>query len=164
MAKATTEERESGTDADQTDQSATNMASIRHFVEELWNKRNLAVVDDLCGHGFEYHDPGLPSWYVLDKQGFKELVTLLHTAFLDFHVSVTDQFAEDDKVVTRVMQTGTQTGPLLDLAPTGIKVTVEAVSIERLVDGKIVESWGCSDQLGMRQQLGLFVPPPEHGH
>jgi predicted ester cyclase len=46
-----------------------------------------------------------------------------------------------------------------DIAPTGNKVEVDAISIHRVQDGKIAETWQVWDTLGFLQQLGV-VPKP----
>jgi len=135
---------------------AANKALVSQFVEELWNRGNLAAVDELCDYSYELHDPALPSWEILGRYGLKQMASIMRTAFPDFRVDVEDQFGEDDRVVTRVRQTGTHKGNFAGLAPTGRRVCISAISVERVERGKIVESWGTSDQLGLRQQLGLL--------
>ena len=139
---------------------AANASLVRTFVEELWNRGNLAAVTELCHHTYELHDPSLPSWLVLGPAGLKRLASTMKTAFPNLHVTIDDQFAQGDRVVTRVTQTGTHTGNFMGLAATGRQICVSAVSIERIANGKIVESWGVSDQLGLRQQLGILPGPP----
>jgi hypothetical protein len=46
-----------------------------------------------------------------------------------------------------------------ELAETGKQVKVTGIFIDRIVDGKIVESWGEYDALGMLQQLGALPAP-----
>lgn len=141
---------------------AANLALVRRFVDELWNRGNLAAIDELCARYYELHDPALPSWEVLGPKGLKQMASIMRTAFPDFRVDIDDQFGEDDRVVTRVRQTGTHKGDFAGLAPTGRRIRISAISVERIERGKIVESWGTSDQLGLRQQLGL-LPGPSHG-
>ena len=84
------------------------------------------------------------------------------SAFPDTQMTVEDELADGDKVATRWTATGTHTGELMGIPPTGKQVTVTGMDINRLVGGKIVEHWGEFDQMGMMQQLGV-VPAPEHG-
>ena len=81
-------------------------------------------------------------------------------AFLDIRVAVEDQVAERDKVVSRWTATGTHTGDLMGIPPTGRRVDISGVTINRFSGGKIVEDWYQSDDLGMMQQLGV-VPSGE---
>ncbi len=64
--------------------------------------------------------------------------------------------AEGDKVVARVIWTGTHQGEFQGIAPTGKKVTLKAITIYRILGGKIVEVWEEADVLGMMQQIGVI--------
>jgi predicted ester cyclase len=66
---------------------------------------------------------------------------------------IEDQIAEGKKAVTCWTSRGTNTGSLF-----GKSATITGITIDRMTDGKIVESWDELDQLGMLQQLG-FIPP-----
>jgi predicted ester cyclase len=67
-----------------------------------------------------------------------------------------DQIAEEDKVVTRFRTRGAHQGESEDLGPpTGNRIEVTGITIERFSDGKIVEDWTNFDALGLMQQLGL---------
>ncbi len=64
-----------------------------------------------------------------------------------------DIIAEGDKVATFVTFSGTHTGPLRDLAPTGRQVSVEQTHWFRLAQGKVAETRSVRDDLGMMQQM-----------
>ncbi len=72
-------------------------------------------------------------------------------------VSTAENKREGDKVVTRTTPTGTNTGSLFDMYPTGKSFVVTGINIDRIAGGKIVESWGNFDQLGLMQQIGLLA-------
>ena len=46
------------------------------------------------------------------------------------------------------------TGPFLGIEPTGKRITARGMSIQRFVDGKILEAWDNWDQLAVMAQLG----------
>jgi predicted ester cyclase len=77
-------------------------------------------------------------------------------AFPDARVTVEDQIAEGDKVVDRWTATGTPTGDLMGVPPTGRRIEVSGITISRFAGGKIVEDWYQGDDLGMMQQLGVI--------
>lgn len=132
-----------------------NKSLVDFFVEELWNRGNLAVVDELCTRDYELHDPSLPSHLVLGRPGLKRLVSMTKEAFPDFTVTIDEQIASGDRVVTRVTQRGTHRGPFMGIPATGKRMTITATSIDRLVNGKLAESWGVSDQFSLMEQLGV---------
>lgn len=85
---------------------------------------------------------------------------MYRSAYPDTHFTVEDQIAEGDKVVTRWTGRGTHQGELMGVAPTGNEVTVRGIEIDRIVGGRIEETWVNYDTSGMMQQLGV-VPPAE---
>jgi len=77
----------------------------------------------------------------------------------DLRLTVEEQLAEGDAVVTRWSAVGTQLGPLFGIPPTGRRVTATAIHIHHVRDGRIVDQWEQFDRLGALGQLGL-VPQP----
>ncbi len=87
-------------------------------------------------------------------------MSLYHGAFPDTQITVEDQIAEGDLVVTRWTARGTHQGELMGVPPSSNRATVEGITINRIADGKIAESWANYDALGMMQQIGA-IPSPE---
>jgi predicted ester cyclase len=63
--------------------------------------------------------------------------------------------ADEESIGIAYTLTGTQNGSFMGVAPTGRKMKVRGVQISKFKDGKMVERWGSSDELGMLQQLGV---------
>jgi predicted ester cyclase len=61
--------------------------------------------------------------------------------------------------VTRFEGGGVHRGVFMGVAPTGKTVTWTGISIDRFVDGKIVERWTEINVLGVLQQLGAVNLP-----
>jgi steroid delta-isomerase-like uncharacterized protein len=135
-----------------------NRALVRRFYEDAWNKHNPAVVDEIYRADFVDRSPDIPG-IPHTREGLKLFMGVYLRAFPDANITIEDQLADGDRVVTRWTGRGTQTGEFMDMPPSGKRVTVEGVQIDRLSGGKIVESWTLFDQLGMLQQLGA-VPAP----
>jgi steroid delta-isomerase-like uncharacterized protein len=112
-------------------------------------------MDELVARDAIFNDPNVPGGKVTGLEGGKQLVQIYRTAFPDLRITVNDQVAEGDKVVTRWTATGTHKGELMGIAPTGKQATVTGIDIERFQDGKLVENYTNYDMLGMLQQLGL---------
>ncbi len=130
-----------------------NKAVERRIIEEIFNRRNPELVDELFDTNYVYHGTG-----GLDSQGreeFKQAITMLFTAFPDFHGTIEDIIAEGDKVVSRSTFRGTHQGNFQGIAPTGKKVEFTAITLSRFENGKNVETWDFIDNLGMMQQLGV---------
>jgi len=131
-------------------------ALVCRCYEEL-NKGNLAGIDEVFATDVVVHAPGGQEAHGLEKG--KQLFAKLWRAFPDHYETVDDMVAEGDKVVARVTWTGTQQGEFQGMAPTGKQVTLKAITINRVVDGKIVEVWEEADILDMMQQLGAIPSP-----
>jgi predicted ester cyclase len=80
-------------------------------------------------------------------------------AFPDVHITIEEQIAEGDKVVSRWTDRGTHQGEFMGIAPTGKRIEYTGISIDRIADGKIVESLLESDRLGLMRQLGAVTEP-----
>ena len=81
------------------------------------------------------------------------MVRWMHTAFPDLRYDIEDIITVGHKVANVVIFSGTHTGPLRDLAPTGRQVSVEQTYWFRLAQGKVAETWSVRDDLGMMQQM-----------
>src|SRR5215204_139671 len=140
--------------------SEENKAIVRRMIDEILNGQgNLNVADELFAPDYVGHNPASPE-DTRGPEGVEEFASMFRSAFPDVHLSVEDQVAEGDKVVTRWIASGTHQGDLMGIAPTGKRVTVAGTSVERVVDGKIEETWDNYDALGMMQQIGA-IPSPE---
>jgi steroid delta-isomerase-like uncharacterized protein len=140
--------------------SDTNKTVSRRFLEEVWNKRNMAVLNEIIANDHVNTGPGTLPGLPTGPEGSKQFVQVYLNAFPDVHFTIDDQIAEGDKVVTRWTASGTHKGELAGIPATGKSSTVTGINVERIVNGKIVESWGIFDQFGMMQQLGV-IPMPE---
>ncbi len=117
------------------------------------------MVDEIFHHDFVDHGlaPGLT---LQGPEGAKEAVMQFRTAFSDLHLDVRHLVAEGDKVFTYWEARGTHDGPLHtpagDIPATGNVGIVHGMTINRLVDGRVIEAWDNFDTLGMLQQLGVI--------
>jgi predicted ester cyclase len=89
-------------------------------------------------------------------KALKELAAGYLRAFPDLRMSIEDQIAEGDRVVTRWTAQGTHKGSLEGIAPTGKAVKVTGIVVDRFAGGKWVEEWESFDELGMMQQIGAI--------
>ena len=132
-----------------------NKALARRVLEEMFNKGNLDVADELLAPDYVDHDPAMPE-DVHGPEGFKQYVGAYRSAFSDLHVQIEDQIAEEDKVVTRWTGTGTHDGELANIAPTGNRLTLPGMEIVRISGAKLVEGWEGYDSMNMMRQLGAI--------
>jgi predicted ester cyclase len=137
--------------------SEANKATVRRLVEEVQNRHDLARMDAFFIPNFINHleAPDLSAEHTTverAKIAFREMFT----AFPDLHVTIQDQVAEGDKVVTHKLFQGTHHGTFMGLAPTGRQIAFAVIDILRLDNGKVVEHWAIQDRLALMQQLGIL--------
>jgi steroid delta-isomerase-like uncharacterized protein len=140
--------------------SDENKALVRRWFEEVFNAQDFVVADEITAQDAVNHDPtltDLPS----GPEGDRYVVNLYHVAFPDAQITIEDQIAEGDRVVTRYTGRGTHQGELLGVPPSGNRVEIEGITINRISGGKIAESWTSYNALGMMQQIGAIPVPGE---
>lgn len=131
-----------------------NKAIVLDSIKELWNKQNLDVIGgETWSPDFVAHTPVELNNPLVGTEVNRQTVTAYLTAFPDMHVVNEDVFAAGDKVVVRWKTTATHKGDLMGLPPTGKKVEFTGITIYRIADGKMVETWWAWDALGLMQQL-----------
>lgn len=134
-----------------------NASIIRQFIEQVLNRADIDnagqfvwedVIEQvpLPGQG-----PGL--------KGLQDVLRGMKAGFPDIHWTIEEQMTDGDRVMSRFVWTGTHRGPFLGIPPTGRKVSVWGVVIDRLVDGRIKQTRIIMDTLGLMAQLGVIPPP-----
>ena len=121
-----------------------NKALVRRFIEEVYNRGNMDVADELLAPNFVSRDA--LTGEEASREDLKRDIAEQAAASSDLHFSIDEQIAEGNKVVTRNIGSGTHDlGVLEGLAPSGVRMTIENISIDRVVEGKIVEERVVSD-------------------
>jgi steroid delta-isomerase-like uncharacterized protein len=128
-----------------------NKAHVRRGFEAV-NQKNLAVFDELLTPDVVFHNA---STTMQGLEAYKQFLSMYMTAFPDLHFTIEDMIAEGDTVVARFTTRGTHQGNLMGIPPTGKQVSGTGMFIDRIVNGKGVEQWFNTDDLGLMQQLGV---------
>jgi steroid delta-isomerase-like uncharacterized protein len=98
------------------------------------------------------HDPAPGQG--LGPEGYIRMFSEMRASFPDLNVAVDKVVSDNDNIAIAYTLTGTHKGNFLGVAPTGRRISARGVQIARFEDGKLVERWGSSDQLGILQQIG----------
>jgi steroid delta-isomerase-like uncharacterized protein len=128
---------------------------------KIWTTGDLDAADALYASDYvnhQHHDPQDPR----DLHGVQAMKTFIkgfRQAFPDFRDSIDIQLAEADMVATRFTSMGTHRGAFMGLEPTNRELSRTGISIDRISEGKIVESWANWDMMGMMQQLDAVSAP-----
>jgi steroid delta-isomerase-like uncharacterized protein len=129
---------------------------VRRFFEEMCNGRKIELAPELFTADHTFHDPQVPG--APGPQGMVETISTYQKG-VNGNWGIEEMFSAGDRVVVRWTGTGTHVGEMNGIPPTGKSVRVDAISIHRMRDGKIAETWEVWDTLGFLQQLGV-VPVP----
>ena len=131
-----------------------NKAIVRRLVEEAQSAGNISLVDELLSSDFIDHTP-LPG-FSPTREGIKALFTALRVAFPNLHVTIQEQIAEDQKVMTRKTFSGTHGGEFLGVPASNRQVEFEVIDIMSVVDNQITDHRVIVDNLSLMQQLGAI--------
>jgi steroid delta-isomerase-like uncharacterized protein len=133
-----------------------NKAVVRQLTG-FFDKGEVARADELVAADFVDHN-ALPGQNP-GREGLKQAVTMISSAFPDIQITDQDFIAEGDRVVHRWNSRFTHQSEFMGIPPTGKPVTLTGIDVYRLADGKVVERWSEVDMLGLMQQLGVIPAP-----
>jgi steroid delta-isomerase-like uncharacterized protein len=134
--------------------SDQNKAVVRRIVEEHWNSKNPALVNELFAANVSLETP---DGALTGLEGASFLLQAYATAFPDFQLNVDDLLADGNRVVLRWTFTGTHRGPLADIPATGKQVKVpRGIAIFRIAAGKVDQGYLAWDKYALLQQLGVL--------
>jgi ketosteroid isomerase-like protein len=140
------------------EQVTRNEVVVRRWIEEVENKRNVAVIDELMAPNyvfhFLWHQPYTPKIFEgkSEVEGVKAYFAKPDPDYENLHTTIDKMISAGDTVVTAWTTTGTRNGK---------QISWTSVIISRFADGKFVEDWGLWDRLGVYQQLGVVPATPE---
>ena len=117
--------------------SEENKAIYRRYINEIFNKGNVDLVDELVDPNLVDHSPA--PGQEPGPEGFKNLVTMFRAAFPDLHSTIDLLISDGDIVVGRHTTTGTHRGEFMGMPPTNKSFTMSEIHIVRFANGKGVE-------------------------
>jgi len=133
-----------------------NKEIARKFVEAL-DEGNFDIHEELLSDEYVCHFAGNPE--PLPREAQKQFIQAYYEAFPSNTHSIEDIIAKDDKVIFRQINRATHDREFEGLPPTGKQVEYAGIWIFRIVEGKIIESWGVEDFLSFWMQLGMELKP-----
>lgn len=125
-------------------------------VIETFNSGDIESLKEMFTNDFVWHYASTP----LNKEQFLVFTHSIKEPFPDFAFTIEDIVAENDKVVVRLVLTGTHKGVFQGIAPTEKRFQITGFALFQITNGKISEAWENLDTLGQLQQLGMTGPAP----
>jgi steroid delta-isomerase-like uncharacterized protein len=133
-----------------------NKALVRHFIEEVYNERNVDALDQMLTPDYAEHDEPPTSPLLHGPEILKRTVPQIFGAFPNIRYEVEDMISEGEKVVTHWTARGAQRGEFMGVAPTDREVRFSGITIYQIANGKIAQTWAVWDALGLFEQIGLI--------
>ncbi len=129
-----------------------NKELVRRFYEEVVNT---GAVDEVARFvSPDYVEVQDNERYAVGVEGVREHIRGVRRTYPDLHLTIEQQIAEGEWVVTRVTMRGTHRGEWQGIKPTGRRVEITAVNVDRVVGGRIVEHGGAANLLGPLLEIG----------
>ena len=123
---------------------------------ELFNSKDQSIIDKIVDH--EWVDIPSPPSTPKGPAGLRILLTELMTAFPDLQLTIEDMLQDGDKVVVRSTIRGTHRGALFGMPAKGRRLSIQAIDIHQIQNGKIVRTWHTEDWMTGLRQLGITNP------
>ena len=134
-----------------------NKNLIRRFFDEMWNPWNFAKADELLAPEIIFK--GTLGNELKGRDAFRAYMRKVQSAFPDFHNTIIEITAEDDRVVARTFYHGTHRGEIFGLAPSGKEISYAGAAFFRIRQGQVIEGWVLGDLLSLLRQLGAQSLP-----
>jgi steroid delta-isomerase-like uncharacterized protein len=126
---------------------------VKRFFDEAFNRGNAKVCEELVAVDHVSH---LPNGDHYGPEGVRIDVHYFRAAFPDLKIELEELIEAPERVIYRFTARGTHDGPFMGIPPSGRRVEVQGIGIDRLQDGKTVERWVQYDSAGLLQQLGVL--------
>lgn len=130
-----------------------NKELVRTAIDEIWHRGNLDFINEAFAPTFV---ACVPRRGFQDLHDYRRYVTEARAGFPDIRFYIEDQVAEDEYVVTRYRIRGTHTQPFMGIPASGNEIDVAGLTMHRVHDRRIAESWSCWDVIGLLHEIGFI--------
>jgi len=127
-----------------------NIEIVKKIFEEI-DKKNFDVYDELHSEDFIFHMPPYPDSKL---EAHKQAVQEAYIVRPDYTHTIEDIVVEGDKIAVRLTNRWTDKA-------SDKKIEIVVIMIVKIAQGRVVETWAISDNLGLAQQLGMELIPKE---
>lgn len=131
-----------------------NRIAMRRFANDVVSRGDMAALDEVVSPHYVEHTPFGGGG--TDREGLRQQIQMLRSAFPDLASKEQDIVSEGDTVVYRGVLSGTHQSSFMGMPGTGKQFSIAEMHIVRFDDGQFREHWGIFDSLGLMQQLGAI--------
>lgn len=140
-----------------------NKAVVRRYFDEVWNKNNLDVIDEVVAPDYVNHG-SIPGHPTSTREDMKKIEAQGRAAFPDVKWEMHRLTAEGDMVAYHWTAEGTHKGEIMGVKPSGKRVTMTGMVFSRIVNGKIAEQWRVVDVSDVIQKAKAAAEPSMAQH
>src|SRR5947208_11103358 len=130
---------------------------VRRIFDEIINRGDLDAADELMTEDFVDHGP---TGDLRGVAAFKEMVSMWRSAMPDVHCTVENVFLDGDMPAWLVHTTGTHTGEMMGIPPSGKSIELTSPNIARIRNGRAAEHWADQSMFQFLRQIGVLQQPP----
>lgn len=135
-----------------------NKGIVTRWIDDVFNSKHFEVIDELKVSGYLDWTP-LPSQRLdLPVSGLKESLPQFLSSLPDFRFTADHLIAESDFVACLGHWRARHTGEYMGVQPTHDVLGGTRIDIFRLAGDKMVEHWGCGNELAFLQMVGVLDP------
>ncbi|MEP0357420.1 ester cyclase [Paraglaciecola sp.] len=132
--------------------SKQNIEVVNRLIDQVINQGNFDVIQEVVDEQYSYQAGEIS---FVGKEPLEHLLRAYRDAFPDIKITVLEQLASGDTVVTRGRMSGTQLGSFNELPANGREIDVDVVIFSQINNGKIVKEFEIIDELNMLRQLDV---------
>ncbi len=135
-----------------------NKDRIKYFYEHIASEHRLEEVCDYVSTGciIRVGELRIP----VGAEGMKQHMIEVRKTYPDLKMTILNQYCVGDYIISEFMMEGTHLGEWLGMKPSGKKLKIFGVDIDKVIDGKIVEHGGAANTFDALFEGGIIQPAP----
>lgn len=127
---------------------------VSQYINQILNAGNIDKIEDFISR--DYTEVYRKKRYPVGIEGARRHILGVRETYPDIHLEIDQQFTEGDWVITAYTMTGTHNGVWMNIKPTGKKIEVTGLNVDKVVDGKIVEHSGAANMFEGLLEIGAI--------
>ena len=127
---------------------------VKDYIEKVVNTGNLEIIQHFISS--DYVEIYNNKKYAIGIEGAKEHITGVRNTYPDLNLSIDLQIEEGEWIATCYTMRGTHTGLWMDIKPTGKRIEVTGVNIDKVIENKIVEHGGAANMFNGLLEIGAI--------
>jgi steroid delta-isomerase-like uncharacterized protein len=140
-------------------ESMSNETILREFIQKVWNEKNTDLISAFVHPEYTIHLDNGDAWEgkTLTHDEFKARLNDSFGPFPDINFEILTAIADGDHVALTWIMTGTNTGSIGTMPPTGKSIKTPGVTIYQFSNGKICGHSQVFDRATVMRQLGFIA-------